>query len=210
MDNNSNNTLFRSRTDKFLGGVLGGLSKHLGIDSALLRIIVFVISLLLFQLPLMAFLYVLAWLFMPENKGLEVVELSDEKADSVNQDERKIVPWTKILLISGAGLCLLLLLCFLLFAGGTFVFVKELFDIQYNTMPDFWSNVFLLLFGTIVVLFLPVAVLILMLNKSFYKYDSTLKWFLLIVWVAAIFMVVSSIGSFVEYFNGMDVDISTI
>ena len=77
-------------------------------------------------------------------------------------------------------------------------------------MPDFWSNVFLLLFGTIVVLFLPVAVLILMLNKSFYKYDSTLKWFLLIVWVAAIFMVVSSIGSFVEYFNGMDVDISTI
>lgn len=210
MENNSNSTLFRSRTDKFLGGVLGGLSKHLGIDSVLLRIIVVVISLILFQLPLMAFLYILAWFIMPENKGLEVVEFSGEETDSVKQDKRGIVPWTKILLISGAGVCILLLLCFLLFAGGVFVFVRELFGIQYGTMPDFWSNVGLLLFGAIVALFLPVVVLILVLNKSFEKYDSSLKWVLLIVWMAAIFMVVSSVGSFVEYFNAADIDISTI
>jgi phage shock protein PspC (stress-responsive transcriptional regulator) len=55
--------LYRSRTDKKIGGVCGGLSEYLNIDATVIRIIFFVL-LLPGWLP--GFLpYVILWIFVP-------------------------------------------------------------------------------------------------------------------------------------------------
>lgn len=57
--------LFRSRYDKKLTGVLGGLAEYFGIDSTLLRLI-FVISLVVTAFMPMILIYFLAAFIMPE------------------------------------------------------------------------------------------------------------------------------------------------
>lgn len=54
----------RSRTDRMLGGVCGGLAASLGVDAALLRIGLVVLTLLGGGIG--AVLYVAAWLLVPE------------------------------------------------------------------------------------------------------------------------------------------------
>ncbi len=56
--------LRRSRTDKMLAGVCGGVAKMIGVDAALLRIILVAATLLGFGTG--AILYVAAWILMPE------------------------------------------------------------------------------------------------------------------------------------------------
>jgi phage shock protein C len=56
--------LYRSRSDRKIAGVCGGLAKYFGVDSTIIRII-FVILLLPGGLP--GFVpYVLLWIVMPE------------------------------------------------------------------------------------------------------------------------------------------------
>jgi phage shock protein C len=56
--------LRRSRSDKMLAGVCGGLAKMIGVDAAILRIILVAATLLGFGTG--AILYVAAWILMPE------------------------------------------------------------------------------------------------------------------------------------------------
>lgn len=56
--------LRRSRSDKMLAGVCGGLAKMIGVDAAILRIILVAATLLGFGTG--ALLYVAAWILMPE------------------------------------------------------------------------------------------------------------------------------------------------
>ncbi|WP_394614174.1 PspC domain-containing protein [Lentzea sp. JNUCC 0626] len=56
--------LRRSRNDKMLAGVCGGVAKMVGVDAAILRIILVAATLLGFGTG--AVLYVAAWLLMPE------------------------------------------------------------------------------------------------------------------------------------------------
>ncbi|KOV83752.1 PspC domain-containing protein [Nocardia sp. NRRL S-836] len=56
--------LRRSRTDKMVAGVCGGVAKMIGVDAALLRIILVAATLLGFGTG--AILYVAAWILMPE------------------------------------------------------------------------------------------------------------------------------------------------
>jgi phage shock protein PspC (stress-responsive transcriptional regulator) len=56
-------TLRRSRTDRMLGGVCGGLGAELGIDPLLLRIALVVATVLGFGLA--AVLYVVLWIMVP-------------------------------------------------------------------------------------------------------------------------------------------------
>lgn len=58
-----NKRLYRSRTDKSIAGVCGGLAAYFGIDPTLVRII-FVILTLMGGPGLL--LYVVLWLIMPE------------------------------------------------------------------------------------------------------------------------------------------------
>lgn len=59
------NQLRRSKVDKWLGGVCGGLAKSTGLESWIWRFI-FVIFTLCFLVGFVA--YVLAWIFVPEEK----------------------------------------------------------------------------------------------------------------------------------------------
>jgi len=55
--------LTRSRKDRVIGGVCGGLGDYFGIDPVLIRIF-FVLS--VFAVGISPFVYVLLWLIMPE------------------------------------------------------------------------------------------------------------------------------------------------
>lgn len=56
--------LRRSRNDKMIAGVCGGVAKMIGVDAAILRIILVAATLLGFGTG--AVLYVAAWILMPE------------------------------------------------------------------------------------------------------------------------------------------------
>ncbi|USX49601.1 PspC domain-containing protein [Lentzea sp. HUAS12] len=58
--------LRRSRSDKMLAGVCGGVAKMIGVDAAILRIILVAATLLGFGTG--AILYVAAWILMPEEE----------------------------------------------------------------------------------------------------------------------------------------------
>ena len=58
-------TLRRSRTDRVLGGVCGGLAAPLGADAALLRVLV--VALTLVTGGAAAIVYVAAWALAPED-----------------------------------------------------------------------------------------------------------------------------------------------
>ncbi|SDG99690.1 phage shock protein C (PspC) family protein [Lentzea fradiae] len=58
--------LRRSRHDKMLAGVCGGVAKMIGVDAAILRIILVAATLLGFGTG--AVLYVAAWILMPEEE----------------------------------------------------------------------------------------------------------------------------------------------
>ncbi|MGW4211410.1 PspC domain-containing protein [Lentzea sp. NPDC004789] len=56
--------LRRSRSDKMIAGVCGGVAKMIGVDAAILRIILVAATLLGFGAG--AVLYLAAWILMPE------------------------------------------------------------------------------------------------------------------------------------------------
>lgn len=58
--------LTRSASDKFIGGVCGGLARSLGIDSGLVRILTVVVA-LFFQIGWVA--YLVLWLVLPLEEG---------------------------------------------------------------------------------------------------------------------------------------------
>ncbi|SEQ25605.1 phage shock protein C (PspC) family protein [Lentzea xinjiangensis] len=58
--------LRRSRGDRMLAGVCGGVAKLLGVDAAIMRIILVAATLLGFGTG--ALLYVAAWILMPEEE----------------------------------------------------------------------------------------------------------------------------------------------
>ncbi len=85
--------LYRSRKERVIGGVCGGIGVYFGIDPTLIRII-WVAALLMAGTGLMA--YIVAWLIIPE-------ELAGEETSVVSQpgvEYRKIFP-LKLELIIG-------------------------------------------------------------------------------------------------------------
>lgn len=62
-------SLTRSRTDKFLAGVCGGLAQKFGMDANLVRIL-FVLAAIFIQ-PLGWMAYVVLWLLLPYEDGGE-------------------------------------------------------------------------------------------------------------------------------------------
>jgi phage shock protein PspC (stress-responsive transcriptional regulator) len=57
-------TLYRSRTDRMLGGVCGGAARMLGVDAAILRIALAAATLLGFGSGIVV--YLVCWLIVPE------------------------------------------------------------------------------------------------------------------------------------------------
>jgi phage shock protein PspC (stress-responsive transcriptional regulator) len=56
--------LVRSRDDRWISGVCGGVAEYLGIDSNLVRLIVVVGT--IFGVGSLAVAYIVAWILMPE------------------------------------------------------------------------------------------------------------------------------------------------
>ena len=76
--------LYRSKDDRIIGGVCGGLAQHLDLDPSLIRII----TVLLIFSGISPIFYLIAWLIIPSEReledsspGLERVEDSEENSD---------------------------------------------------------------------------------------------------------------------------------
>ncbi len=61
----SNAKLQRSRTDRILGGVLGGIAQHYGWDSTVVRVVYVIVSILSVGFPGIL-IYLALWVIMPE------------------------------------------------------------------------------------------------------------------------------------------------
>lgn len=59
------NPLYRSRTNRMIGGVCGGIAEWLGWDSTLVRVLYVVLSILSMAFPGIL-VYVILWIVMPE------------------------------------------------------------------------------------------------------------------------------------------------
>ena len=62
---NQDKRLYKSETNKVIGGVCGGLGEYLGIDPTILRIIA---VLLIFAHGAGLLIYLIAWLCMPKRR----------------------------------------------------------------------------------------------------------------------------------------------
>ncbi|TZF89802.1 PspC domain-containing protein [Cognatilysobacter lacus] len=62
----ADNGLHRSRHDRMVAGVLGGIARHYGWNSTLLRVLYVLVSLLSAAFPGIL-VYLIAWLLMPES-----------------------------------------------------------------------------------------------------------------------------------------------
>jgi len=56
--------LYLSRTDRKLGGILGGIAEYLELDSTIVRLIFVVVAIITAVLPA-TFIYLVAWIIMP-------------------------------------------------------------------------------------------------------------------------------------------------
>lgn len=61
--------LYRSRTDRVIAGVCGGIAEYLAIDPVVVRLIF--VALLLFGVFPIVLLYAVMWAFVPEAPGVE-------------------------------------------------------------------------------------------------------------------------------------------
>lgn len=83
--------LYRSRTDKVIGGVCGGLGEYFNVDPTFIRIIA---VLLVFAKGVGFLAYLIAWIIIPREpvaEGGEAVQPSDEKSP----DKPSYSSWNK-------------------------------------------------------------------------------------------------------------------
>lgn len=99
------NRLTRSKSDRMVGGVCGGLGQYLGIDPTFIRILFFI---LVFGGGAGFWIYLLLWFLIPEEDeemskdfGVRVRRMGDDFTRSVSK------PHPKAGLIVGGGLILL-------------------------------------------------------------------------------------------------------
>lgn len=63
--------LYRSSTDSILGGICGGIAKHMGVDSTIIRLIVVATA---FFGGAGAIFYIIAWLIIPMEPSGEIIK----------------------------------------------------------------------------------------------------------------------------------------
>jgi phage shock protein C len=83
-------SLYRSGSDKFLGGVCGGIARYLGVDSTIIRIIFLI---LIFGAGFGFLLYLILWVLLPAEgvapaSGQATGEFLEERMRGVGNDIR--------------------------------------------------------------------------------------------------------------------------
>lgn len=69
--------LYRSKTERMLGGVCGGLGEHLNVDPTVIRLVWAVIALLSLGTGLL--IYIIAWIIIPEEGAAETLVSTAEQ-----------------------------------------------------------------------------------------------------------------------------------
>ena len=59
--------LYRSRKERMLGGICGGLGEHIDVDPTIIRMVLVVVT--LFSLGIGIIVYIIAWILIPESPG---------------------------------------------------------------------------------------------------------------------------------------------
>jgi phage shock protein C len=74
-------TLYRSKKNSWLGGVVGGLANYFQIDPSLLRILIIIVALIFGLVGELLIVYILAWILLPGK-----TYLSEEMASNGCED----------------------------------------------------------------------------------------------------------------------------
>jgi phage shock protein C len=126
--------LYRSRTDRFLGGVCGGLGRYLAIDPTIVRLI---FLLLLFGNGAGFLIYVVLWVLLPvegasESGSANVGDRISEGVKGVGEDIRLVAqtPHPQAGLWFGLGLIVL----------GGILFIERLADALGIAWISQWVN----------------------------------------------------------------------
>jgi len=75
--------LYRTQSNKMLGGICAGLAEYLEVDSTLIRLIFVAVGLLTAIFPMLIF-YVIAWIIIPVREEIEQIR-KQEKSDKKKQ-----------------------------------------------------------------------------------------------------------------------------
>lgn len=94
--------LYRSRTDRVLGGVSGGLGDYFGIDSTIIRLVFVLLTL---WGGAGGVLYIIAWLIVPRYPGggyeaasAEQYERQQPRRIRNNEDDRRVIGWAMVII----------------------------------------------------------------------------------------------------------------
>lgn len=79
--------LYRSETDKILGGVCGGLAEHYDADPTIVRLLVIFIELITGGSALL--LYLIAWLIIPSESEVKGKKKSDSQSSSSDEEPER-------------------------------------------------------------------------------------------------------------------------
>ncbi|MFO7815950.1 MAG: PspC domain-containing protein [Halanaerobiales bacterium] len=123
--------IYRSRDNRVLGGVCGGIGEYFEIDPVIVRLI----FLIMFFVGGVGFLgYIIAWIIIPERPldyDENEVEIDEEAAKKLKEKRMKI-------------------LGYILFGLGIFFILELWFNIDFNLGAEFWS-IGLILIGLILI-----------------------------------------------------------
>ncbi len=78
---NMKNQLYRSSTNKFIGGVAGGLAEYFDIDPIIIRVIFFVS---IFAWGLSILIYIALWIIVPLKSNIEQINNNDNIENDLN------------------------------------------------------------------------------------------------------------------------------
>ena len=66
------NRLYRSRKERMLGGVCGGLGEHIDVDPSIIRLVWVIVTLV--SLGIGIIVYLIAWIIIPESPDESAVQ----------------------------------------------------------------------------------------------------------------------------------------
>ncbi len=97
----TNKSIYRTREDRIIGGVSGGLAQHLKSDTSLIRILFIVLTILN---GLGVILYALLWIILPEENGDRMFATPENDNQKINikmnkKDNTNAKLWSSIMLI---------------------------------------------------------------------------------------------------------------
>ncbi|MCB9018116.1 MAG: PspC domain-containing protein [Paludibacteraceae bacterium] len=212
--------LMRDPQHGVLGGVLAGVADYTHVNSVVLRLVFVFLFMFGGAFVILMGVYLLAWLLMPQKREPVVSE------EMVGQDEAPLAgiggsPLSKglklgCLCVGGTVAFVILIFALLLVVPSIYLsdFIHIISDLDDGAFDAITFNVQYtpdipqLVIGALIVFVMPIWYLV-RLRKTNEERDTegrSLFWILLLVWMAGIFMIISSLTNNREDFERSDVD----